>query len=59
MAKFHVTLQADLARGTLYWVADVEAGDEDDAMQVAEALFMKELENPEEWAFSAGDVEAA
>jgi hypothetical protein len=58
MAKFHVTLQAELTHGTLYWVADVDARDEDEAMQVAEGLFIKEMEKPEEWAFSAADVEA-
>lgn len=58
LAKFHVTLQAELSRGVLYWVSDVTAGDEDEAMRQAEALFMKELETPEEWSFSAGDVEA-
>ena len=58
MAKYHVTLQAELSRGLLYWVSDVEAADEDEAMRQAEELFMKELETPEEWSFSAGDVEA-
>lgn len=58
MAKYHVTLQAELSRGLLYWVSDVEAGDEDEAMRRAEELFMKELETAEEWSFSAGDVEA-
>lgn len=58
LAKYHVTLQAELANGLLYWVSDVEAGDEDGAMRQAEEMFMKELETAEEWSFSAGDVEA-
>ena len=58
MPKFHVTLQAELSRGVLYWVSDVAAGDEDEALRQAEALFLKELETPEEWSFTAGDVEA-
>ena len=59
MAKFHVTLQAELSGGSLYWVCDVEAGDEDSAMQAAEALFVKELDSSGEWAFAAADVEPA
>jgi hypothetical protein len=58
VAKYHVTLQAELSRGVLYWVSDVTAGDEDDALRQAEAIFLKELETPEEWSFTAGDVEA-
>ena len=58
VAKYHVTLQAELPNGLLYWVTDVEAGDEDEATKKAEAAFLKELENPREWNFSAADVEA-
>jgi hypothetical protein len=57
MAKFHVTLKADLADGDLYWVSDVEADNEDAAMSVAEEMFAKHLENASEWSFSEADVE--
>jgi transcriptional antiterminator Rof (Rho-off) len=57
MAKFHVTLKATLKRGELYWVSDVTAADEDEAMRIAEAGFMQELENPEQWEFTEADVE--
>lgn len=57
MAKFHVTLKATMPSGELYWVADVSAGDEDEAMQKAEALFLQALEVDSEWGFSEADVE--
>ena len=58
MTKFHVTLKAVLRRGELYWVSDVEAADEDAALDTAEAEFMAEIETPGEWSFSEADVEA-
>lgn len=58
MRKFHVTLKSTLKTGELYWVSDIAAADEDDAMRKAEAAFMVELENPGEWSFSEADVEA-
>ncbi len=57
MARFHVTLKATLRRGELYWVTDVDAADEDDAMAQAEAVFIDELEGSSEWSFSEADVE--
>lgn len=57
MAKFHVTLKAALPTGELYWVADVSAGDEDEAMQRAEALFLAQLDDAAEWSFTEADVE--
>ena len=58
MAKFNVTLKAALKKGDIYWVAKVNATDEDAAMAVAEALFFKELDNPGQWSFDEADVEA-
>ncbi len=58
MAKFHVTLKATLPSGELYWVADVNAGNEDVAMQRAEELFMQALDDNSEWSFSEADAEA-
>lgn len=57
MAKFHVTLKATLPGGELYWVADVRAADEDDAMQQAENLFMAVLDSDLEWSFTEADIE--
>ncbi|MDP6343696.1 MAG: hypothetical protein QF578_18065 [Alphaproteobacteria bacterium] len=57
MAKYHVTLKASMKSGDLYWVADVEAADEDAAMAAAEGLFLQELENPEQWSFGEADIE--
>lgn len=57
MARYHVTLKATLKRGELYWVADVEAADEDAAMAEAEAVFMSEIDASTEWSFSEADVE--
>lgn len=57
MAKFHVTLKATLRRGEMYWVSDVDAADEDAAMQAAEARFMQELDDAANWSFSEADIE--
>ncbi|MDE0727578.1 MAG: hypothetical protein OSB82_14060 [Alphaproteobacteria bacterium] len=57
MAKFHVTLKASLSDGEFYWVADVQAENEDAAMAVAEARFTRQLENAAKWSFSEADVE--
>ena len=59
MAKFVVTLKANLKSGEMYWVAKVDAKDEDDAMATAEAAFFTELDNPAEWSFEEADVEPA
>ncbi len=58
MAKFAVTLKAKFKRGEMYWVATVDARNEDDAMAKAEAGFFEEIDNPSEWAFDEADVEA-
>ena len=57
MAKYHVTLKANLSDGELYWVTDVPAESEDAAMQAAEFSFMAHLEQADEWSFSEADVE--
>ena len=59
MAIFVVTLKANLKAGKMYWVAKVDAKDEDDAMATAEAAFFTELDNPAEWSFDEADVEPA
>jgi hypothetical protein len=57
MAKFHVTLKANLSRGELYWVCDIEANNKDAAMAIAEEEFFKELDDPSDWGFSDANVE--
>ena len=57
MAKFHVTLKATLSDGELYWVTDIPAENEENAMRVAENRFMTHLEKAGEWSFSEADVE--
>jgi len=57
MAKFHVTLKANLSDGELYWVSDVQADTEDAAMAVAEEHFTRQLDKAAEWSFSEADVE--
>jgi len=59
MAKMKVTLQATLKRGTFYWVADVNADSEEEAVVAAENLFMAETENASEWEFNDYNVEGS
>jgi len=58
MAKMKVTLQAELKRGTFYWVTTVQADSEEEAVVAAENLFAAEMESVEEWEFNDYDVEA-
>ena len=57
MALRHVTLKAQLKRGTFYWVCDVEAAGEDEAVTAAENLFEAELEKAADWSFEDYQVE--
>lgn len=57
MAKFHVTVRANLGTGTLYWVTDVSSGNEDNALKKAVESFEKEMDTVEEWNFSDYEVE--
>lgn len=58
MANMRVTLKAKLGRGEFYWVADVNADSEDEAVIVAENLFLAEMEKSQEWEFTDFEVEA-
>ncbi len=58
MPKYSVTLKAQLSRGEMYWVSEVVADDEDDAMAKAEDAFFAELDEPSQWSFGEADVEA-
>jgi len=57
MAQKHVTLKCELKRGTFYYVCDVDANSEEEAVAAAENLFASELENTEEWSFTDFNVE--
>ena len=57
--KCHVTLKAELNKGTLYWVCDVEAATEEEAITAAQHLFEAQLEAGDDWSFSDYDVEQA
>lgn len=57
MAGYHVTLKATLSRGTFYWVTDLDAENEAEALADAEALFMAEMDSASKWAFEEGQAE--
>lgn len=57
MAVHHVTLKAQLKRGIFYWVCDVEASSEEEAVAAAENLFEAELENATDWSFEDYQVD--
>lgn len=56
MARQKVTLQASLPHGTFYWVTEVDAASEEEAVVAAENLFLEEMENIEEWEFTDFEV---
>ena len=58
MGKYLVTLRAELKRGLMYWVCQVDASGEDEAMAKAETAFTAEMDDPGDWSFSDGDVES-
>ena len=49
--KYEVTLRTNLRRGTFYWVATVDADNEEAAAEVAEKLFEEQMDSNEEWSF--------
>lgn len=59
MARQKVILKAALSRGTFYWVAEVDADTEEEAVVAAENLFLSEVERAEDWHFTDYDVEPA
>ena len=56
MALKNVTLKATLKKGTFYWVTQVNADSEEEAVVAAENLFLTELENSSEWEFEEFEV---
>lgn len=57
MPKYHVTLMSQLKRGTFYWVCDVTADSEDEAVVAAENLFDVEVGNARDWTFDEFQAE--
>lgn len=57
MTKRHVTLKANLKCGTFYWVCDVYAESEEEAVVAAENLFAKEMETVSDWEFADFQVD--
>lgn len=59
MARKKVTLQAELPHGVFYWVTEVDAASEEEAVVAAENLFLAEMERIGEWTFNDFNVEEA
>jgi hypothetical protein len=57
--KCRVTLKSEVSRGTFYWVCDLEANSEDEALVSAQHLFDAQTEASEEWVFSDYDVDVS
>ena len=57
MSAFKVTLQSNLTHGTFYWVTNVNAASEGEAVTAAEHLFMEQIDSVVEWDFSDYDAE--
>ncbi|MGY8986248.1 MAG: hypothetical protein ACKVIX_06425 [Sphingomonadales bacterium] len=58
MAIMTVTLKATLKKGVFYWVSEVNAVSEDEAIVAAENLFFAELDKSSDWAFTDFEVVA-
>ena len=56
--KYNVTLKATLSHGAFYWVTQVEALSEEEAVVAAENLFEAQMAQAKDWAFDDYDVEA-
>ncbi len=56
MARQTVTMKARLNRGTFYWVTEVNADSEEEAVVAAENLFLTEMETVDEWEFTDYEV---
>ncbi len=56
MFTYKITLKSDLNHGTFYWVTNVNAESEDEAVTAAEHLFLEQIGARKQWDFS--DYEA-
>ncbi|MBL4790439.1 MAG: hypothetical protein JKY60_15830 [Kordiimonadaceae bacterium] len=59
MAMKKVTLQSTLSRGTFYWVTEVEASSDEEAVVAAENLFLAQMEKAKDWVFNDFEVQDA
>ena len=48
-----------MPNGTFFWVTEVEADTEEEAVVAAEELFLSEIEDCAEWHFSEFEVKPA
>ena len=56
MARMKVTMKAELPNGEFYWVTNVEADSEEEALVAAENLFISEMEKKRSWEFDSFEV---
>ena len=56
MPRQTVTLKAEMPNGTFYWVTEVNADTEEEAVAAAEKLFLSEIEGSADWYFSEFEV---
>ncbi len=56
MSRHTVTLKANMPNGTFYWVAEVDAETEEEAVAAAETLFLAEIEDCDDWHFSEFEI---
>lgn len=57
MSAYKITLKSDLSHGTFYWVTNVNAASEEEAVTAAENLFLEQISNAIDWDFSDYDAE--
>ncbi len=59
MSRQTVTLKAEMPNGTFYWVTEVDAETEEEAVATAEELFWSQIEGCTDWHFSEFEVTSA
>ena len=59
MSRQTVTLKAEMPNGTFYWVTEVNAETEEEAVAAAEELFLSQIEDCADWNFSEFEVTSA
>ncbi len=57
MSNYKVTLKSEVKLGTFYWVTNVTADSEDEAVNAAENMFLTQLASSDEWDFTDYDAE--
>ncbi len=57
MSAYKVTLKCEVKLGTFYWVTDVNADSEDEAVNAAENLFLTQINDSDEWDFTDYNAE--